>query len=729
LTLLPKRSTIVWHSIWHLLIGDKSVRRSQMNELLRNPTLHIHLLGDFRLSYDDVPVTTVSTPRLQSLLAYLVLYHGAPQARRHLAFLFWPDSTEAQALTNLRNLLYHLRRALPDADHFLRADAQTLQWQPDSRFTLDVIGFRDALAQAERVENQAAIRNALEEALSLYQGDLLPSCYDDWLLSERERLSRSFIVALEKLILLLEDQRDYRTAIGHAQRLLRYDMLREETHRHLMQLHALTGDRAAALRAFHTCTTVLQDELGVEPSPATHKVYEQLLQTDEMPAPAPTEPLAVSPLVGRRQEWAKLQDAWRAASAGRPRFVLVTGEVGIGKTRLVEEMIRWAERQGIATATTRCYAAEGELAYAPVVAWLRARPLSPMEPVWRSEVTRLLPELLAEQPDLPPPGPLTEAWQRQRLFEALARAILGGSQPLLLLITALQWCDRETLEWLHYLLRYDAQARLLVVGTCRMEEMGDDHPLALLLESLRRDGQLTKIELDPLDETETASLVANLIGRQLDPALAACLYWETEGNPLFVVETVRVGLPDEVQELETGELVCIPRPLPSRVQDAVTERLAQLTPPARELAGLAATIGRAFTFPVLAQASDKGEDYLVRVLDELWQRRILREQGAEAYDFGHDKLREMAYASLSAARRRLFHRRVAQALESVYAHDLDAVSGQIAVHYERAGQPERAALYYRRAAEMARRMRADDGATRYHRRALTLLEKVPADDS
>jgi predicted ATPase len=117
------------------------------------------------------------------------------------------------------------------------------------------------------------------------------------------------------------------------------------------------------------------------------------------------------------------------------------------------------------------------------------------------------------------------------------------------------------------------------------------------------------------------------------------------------------------------------------------------------------------------------------VLDELWQRRILREQGAEAYDFGHDKLREVAYASLSAARRRLLHRRVAQALESVHAHDLDAVSGQIAVHYERAGQPERAALYYRRAAEMARRMHAGDGAIQYHQRALTLLEKASADNS
>ncbi len=111
----------------------------------------------------------------------------------------------------------------------------------------------------------------------------------------------------------------------------------------------------------------------------------------------------VSPLVGREEEWAELQTAWRRSARG-PRFALLLGEAGIGKTRLVEEMLHWAERQGIACAYARCYAAEGELAYAPVMALLRARPLPALDDVWLSEVARLLPELLAERPDLPPPG-------------------------------------------------------------------------------------------------------------------------------------------------------------------------------------------------------------------------------------------------------------------------------------------------------------------------------------
>jgi predicted ATPase len=252
-----------------------------------------------------------------------------------------------------------------------------------------------------------------------------------------------------------------------------------------------------------------------------------------------------------------------------------------------------------------------------------------------------------------------------------------------------------------------------------------------LLQALRHDEQLTEIELGPLDEAETVSLAANVASRELDPDLAACLYRETEGIPLFVVEIVRSGVPVGDQEPEPGEweTVCWPEPLPPRVKAAFTARLAQLSPPARQLAGVAATIGREFTFAVLAQVSDSDEDTLVRALDELWQRRIVREQGADAYDFSHDKLRQAAYASLSAARQRLLHRHVAQALEAVYAGDLDSVSGQVAAHYESAGQPAQAIPYYERAAEVARRIYANEEAIRYYQQALALLETAPPGES
>ncbi len=239
---------------------------------------------------------------------------------------------------------------------------------------------------------------------------------------------------------------------------------------------------------------------------------------------------------------------------------------------------------------------------------------------------------------------------------------------------------------------------------------------------------MTEVALGPLNTTETASLAEHIAGRQLDPALTSGLYHETEGNPLFVVEMVRARtLEEHAGEQYAGEkplpLLTLPAStLPPTVQTVLAARLSHLSPFAREVAGVAAVIGREFPFTVLARASAGDEDALVRGLDELWQRRIVREQGGDAYDFSHDKLREEAYTSLSIAHRRLLHRRVAESLAEVYATDLDSVSGQIAAHYERAGLPEQAIPYYQRAGEVAGRIYANAEAITAFQRAAALLE-------
>jgi len=472
-------------------------------------------------------------------------------------------------------------------------------------------------------------------------------------------------------------------------------------------------------------------EAGKVPVPALSTAdsgSQETIQHSEQAKQVWQEPTPSTSLIGRTSERERITAAWQSASAGRPQLLVLSGEAGIGKTRLAEALLTDVGRQGIATAIAHCYAVEGELAYTPVVTWLRSEALRPalaaLDAVWLTEVARLLPELLLERPGLPPPSPLREDWQRQRLFEALARALQSSHGPLLLLLDDLQWCDRETLAWLHYLLRFDPHARLLIVGTLRIEELSTNRPLESLLVSLRRDRQVSEIALGPLDAAETAALASYVTGRSLSPALAANLYQETEGNPLFVVETMRMGVGEHAgSQQPTGVSTPAPPALPSTMQAVIAARLEQLSPPARELVNVAAVIGRAFTFEVLKQVSGLDEDALVGRLDELWQRRIIREQG-NSYDFSHDKLREGAYAGLSRTRRRLLHRHVAEALEAVYADDADAlnrVSGHIAVHYEHAGVVERAITYYRRAAEVARRLCANAEAIRCYQRVLMLL--------
>jgi len=703
--------------------------------------LQIDLLGDFRLLYGDELVTSVNTPRLQSLLTYLLLHRQAPQSRQHIAFHFWPDSSEKQAHTNLRKLLFKLRAALPDAALFLLQDHLTVQWSPDAAYVLDVAELQTTLARCLHADGKPtpnANPTDLTRVANLYQGELLPSCHDDWLLPLRQQLHRAVMQALEQLIDLSEHQREYRAGIRYAQRLLSLDPLHETGYRRLMQLHALNGDRTAALHNYHTCATILQRELGVAPDEETRTLYEQLLKQPDQPreAQATVTPSA-TPLVGRQTEWAVLLAAWRRAQRGNAHFVSVAGEAGMGKSRLAEELVNWVRTQGGGVAQSRAYEAEGGLVYTPVVEWLRSPRLQPLlaklDKPWLSEVARLLPELLAAHPGLPQPGLLTEAWERQRFFEALARAVLLDKGPLLLVIDDLQWCDGETVAWLRYLLRYAPQARLLIVGTWRNEVVDDRHPLSVLLRDLHRANQITTLELTPLSSAEAIELVQHVAEQTLDPDKAQQLAEATEGHPLFIVETVRTGdwrraTHNQSTILSLHDSVASLQALPPKIKATIQARLNQLSEPARDLAGLAATIGRQFSFAVLQRTGTVDEDTLVHALDELWQRRIIREQGADAYDFSHDKIREVAYQGLSQVRRRLLHRRVAAALEQVYAQNLEPVLGQLAVHYEIAQLPAQAFSCWVRTAQRAEALDAYPDADAYYARAQALHDTQLTDD-
>ena len=195
--------------------------------------------------------------RAESLLAYLLLHRDAPQPRQRLSFLLWPDSTEAQARTNLRHVLHRLRRALPDADRFLDVTPRTLQWRPDGPFRLDLAAFEDALDRAAAQGGDAAV-GALREAADAYAGDLVEGSYDEWLLEERDRLRERYAAALERLCGLLESTGRHAEAIGYAERLVAHDPLREDAYRLLMRLHDARGDRARAQRAYHACAAALR---------------------------------------------------------------------------------------------------------------------------------------------------------------------------------------------------------------------------------------------------------------------------------------------------------------------------------------------------------------------------------------------------------------------------------------------------------------------------------------
>jgi DNA-binding SARP family transcriptional activator/predicted ATPase len=685
--------------------------------------MQINLFGNLRISFAGRPVTAVSTNRLQSLLAYLILHCDAPQPRERLAFLLWPASSESQARTNLRQLLHHLKRALPAEGNWLEITHFAVRWQQDATCSIDVVDFQAAIADAAsaRTENNRAREiQSLTTAAQIYEDDLLPGLYDDWLTPLREEYRKRISEVLQRLATLFEEQKEYAEAIPCAERLVALDPLSESHHQLLIRLHAANHDRSSALRAYHQCMRILRREMGVEPDPATLDLFKRILKAepgasgDLTPGSPVAKPVShqqkLRALIGRTMEWHQLISAWQSAVQEGPRVAVISGEPGIGKTRLADELYQACVRQGHAAARSRCYAGQGQVAYAPVAEWLRSDAVragwSSLKPQQVAELARLVPEIREQFPGLEllrsGPSPLAESWQRLHFYESLSAAFGNSRKPLLLYLDDMQWCDPDSFEWLNTLLPSSVAAGILVLGTVRAEETGREHPFTRFLAGLRQSGTVLEIPLEPLDAEETAELARLESAKPLDSGNLGEIFQATRGNPLFVVESVRAGLQS------------------TRVHAVIASRLAQLTAPSYELAGLGSVVGRPFSFELLEKATDWDEASVSQALDELWRRRIIESRGASEYDFTHDRLREVAYAELSLVRRRYLHRRVARAMAEVYAADIESWNGQIASHFEKAGMAEEAIEHYGRAAAYARQRYADSEAADSLRRALVL---------
>ena len=682
--------------------------------------LTITLLGEQRVAANRDVLTDVHSPRTLGLLAYLVLHPGAPQLRRHLAGLFWPDTTDAQARTNLRRELHRLRHALPDADALLDVDATTLRWREDAEAEVDVITFQHSAAAAEAArpaDDTDGFIVAAERAVSVYGGELLPGLYEDWLQPERDRMRRICVGLLDRLATELQARGQVDLALRHARRRVEVEPLEEAGYRLVMTLEAESGDRAAALRTFHRCSSVLDRELGATPSPETLAVHDGLVSrptSDDQDGATPTAP----PLVGRTEELDVLWSIWSQVDPPQPLVVLVTGEAGLGKSRIVQEIGAELEREGGTVARARCFAGRGRLALAPVAEWLRVpalrRAIQRLDENARTEVLRLVPDLATEPAtdatdrDVER-APLTDTWHRRRFFDALVEAVHAVDDPVLLVLDDLQWADHETLAWLEVLINTPSNSPLLVLGTARSEELHDNPEFVGLCRRLRVRGLLRDVELQPLDIHAVTELAAAIGGTPLAEDAIRDLHRQTRGFPLFVIESVRGGSVHSV-----------------RVEAVLGDRLGKLSSDAATLAQLAATVGRDFSVELLRAATDLDDTALLSAVDELWKRRLLREHSPTTYDFAHDLLRDSAYAHIAPPRRQLLHQRIADALESLHQDNAEAVAAQLAEHSEQGGQPGRAVRYHVIAAESATRVFALDDAVDHYTRALEILSDLPS---
>ncbi|HWQ13722.1 MAG TPA: AAA family ATPase [Roseiflexaceae bacterium] len=748
------------------------------------PRLNLYLLGAPRVERDGAPVE-VDTRKAIALVAYLAVT-DQPHSRDALAALLWPDYDQAHARATLRRTLSALNKALGgewlDAGRETVSLRREDLWLDVEEFGRCVAG----CARHSPGQDCDACLRPLAEAAGLYRGDFMagftlrdsPS-FDDWQFFQGESLRRDLAGALERLVRCHGTRGEYEEAIGHARRWLALDPLHEPVHRELMCLFAAAGRRSAALHQYRECVRILEKELGVPPLEETTQLYQAIKENADFrlqigdysgreqraspttPSPGISAQSAPgnlqsaisnlqSPLVGRDVEWSALLGAYGAVGADG-HLVVLEGEGGIGKTRLADELLAHVRARGGVTVAVRCYEGETDLAYGPLAAGLRAfvsQPLRPdwhteVPPHWLSEAARLLPEVTLRSPALPPPPPLDSPGAQNRFFEGLSQVLLAvcrGPVPGVLFIDDLHWADAASLDLLTYFVRRLKGRPVLVLTTWRSECVPAGHRLRQLLAEAQRARTATALTLGRLGPEAVAALV-QAAGGVLPAGFSAQLHRETEGLPLFVVEYL-------ASLAHGGAPSGGAWPIPGSVRDVLHARLAAVSETASQILATAAVIGRSFDFDTLREASGRGEEEAVAALEELIAVGLVTEagdrrwtigdrKGAEAvldrlspitsslspvYDFSHEKLRALVYEETSLARRRLLHRRVADAL-AARAHarrDAGAVAGLIAHHYREAGQDALAADHFKLAGNHARALYANAEALAHYRAALAL---------
>ncbi|MBN1485809.1 MAG: AAA family ATPase [Chloroflexia bacterium] len=721
--------------------------------------LRIRLLDRFSLSWrqQDLPLPQLTAAC--SLLAYLILHHGRSFSRDVLVGQFWPERTEAAARRALSNALWQIRRSLEPAADRLAADSDTIGFYLQENDWLDLNVFEQQVSAGRKIlgQGQWPARELsdclarLNEAAELYGRGFWPDCYDDWVLLERERRRESYLWALEQLVALYKHWGDERQALLWARRLVAADPLRESAHRELMRLyHVLDRDRAA-LEQYATLRRLLQDELGLEPMTSTAALYQEIRTSLEqagpvhLPIPLPVTTPALDhlehlPFVGRRRERAALLEALQAAAQGHSGVALIEGPPGIGKTRLLEEVVadaRWRGFQvGLGKAAEMAAAAPYQPlqeALAPLLTPLRIAQLADLvEPRWLGAVGPLFEGLSEHLADLPRPVSRGPEQERRQLQEGLLH-LLGGLaevSPLLLVLEDLHASDGATLAALPPIISRLGAVRLFLVLSCRSAEARERGVVWETLKSIAQARPLLRLELDPFQAQEVVTVVRRSLGAgQTDDraaALARSLQHQTGGNPLFMIEMLKYLLEQGLLPPSPGAGPILPSgewslPVPESIRELVGQRLLHLPPALRAVLDLAAVLGKEASFSSLSLASDIPSATLTERLLGLCQRSFMAESQT-GYRFEHDLIREVVYQAIAPARRASLHRRAGAVLEQKHPERVQA----LAYHFDRGSVADKALAYTLQAGERAQAISDYPAACEHYERALVLAGEEPA---
>ena len=690
--------------------------------------LAVCLFGDLAVSWKGEALPISHAPKLEALLAYLLLRRGRPLTRETIAQTLWPDDDGETAKGHLRRHIYRLLQALPNAQSapWLRVSKLEVEWNSESNAWIDVSAF-------ERLSGAA---DTVPQAIDLYRGDLLPNSYEDFIVPDRERLRALQSRNLESLVLHHRRARDYPHAVEVLNVLLRHDPWREDSLRQLMACKSEMGDRAGALSEYDRFARRLRSELGVAPMPETQAAYEAVRDnapmatalTSEERSRSGVQSLVAVPFSGREADLKSLHGAWERAARGNGSSLVVVGEAGIGKSRLLYELALKVEGEGGFALCGETSAVES-LPYQVFVQALRfAIPVieaSSVSPETLGVLGCLLPEIRARLCWTHPPPQLGVDRERTRLFQSVRDTLFSLSlkRPVLLLVEDLHWAGPDTLDLFAYLTQHVPDARIFMVATCREEYLSPGQPLHHLVREAQRERSLSVRTLARLDERAVNAIVrAAFPGAANVSVLAKRFHVHSEGNPLLLCESVK-------QHLESGSA---PLTVSARIEQTIGTRIERLPAQTRTLAENAAVAGSGFDVDLLRMMTGWAEREISDGLGELLEHQIIREtvyQSELDYAFSHHLIQNLIYERIAERKRRQRHATAGRAMETLYADRLENVAGSIGMHYQQAGMTERAAPFYVRAADNAARLLAHVAAIDLYRKALACTTDRSLTDS
>jgi DNA-binding SARP family transcriptional activator/tetratricopeptide (TPR) repeat protein len=674
---------------------------------------------------EDGQALDLGGQKQRALLAFLLLHANEVVSTHRLIEALWefdPPETAQKALqvyvSQLRKALGRERIVTREPGYVLRIDEAEL----------DIERFERLVEEGKS-----------QEALALWRGRPLSDfAYSRFAQREIARLEDLRLAALEGRI--EQDLADGRhdALAGELEAFVAEHPLRERLRGQLLLALYRSGRQAEALEAYQDARRALTDELGIEPGRELRELQQAILNQDpalDLAAEAEVAgDVARAPFVGRARELDELTSGLEDAFGGHGRLFLLVGEPGIGKSRLAEEFVSRARARAARVVVGRCWEAGGAPAYWPWVQSLRAyvreaepEVLRPQLDAGAPELAQLLPELRDLFPDLPEPHALESESARFRLFEAASSFLRRAAQtrPLVVVLDDLHAADEPSLLLLQFLARELADSRLLVVAAYRDVDPTPTHPLTAAVTELAREPVTRSLALAGLDERDVAEFIELISDEAPSEELVDAIFEETEGNPLFVGEIVRLLAAEGGLDGGTPRLA-----IPQSIRDVIGRRLRHLSDESNRVLALACVLGREFGLDALSRVADVSEDELLETLDEAMTAGVVSDVPGSPgrLRFAHLLIRDTLYEGLTMARRVRLHRLALEALETLYGREPGAHLAELSHHAVAGSEFDKALDYARSAGDRAFERLGWEEAARLYETALDALALVDPDD-